>query len=152
MSFANDMERFLSKLHNRKEVLIHNVVQQAFISIRDGSAITGAPGQPVDEGVLIKSWRIVQVSRYVFRITTDDEPKASIIEDNRRGATLRSKVSGFHSVKLTRLGFRRILAHELEKMGKGRGNKMYAPRTPPKIMQARGKKGRFTRETGLTIG
>jgi hypothetical protein len=41
---------------------------------------------------------------------------APIIEDNRRGAVLRSRVGGFHSVKLTRNGWRRIVAYELAKV------------------------------------
>jgi hypothetical protein len=82
-------------------------------SITDGSAITGAPGQPVDTGVLRASWQL----------TFDDAQTASIstyvvyapqIEDgvSWRGLplTLRSAVGGWHSVKMTVLNFPRLAA------------------------------------------
>lgn len=79
-------------------------------SIVNGSPITGSPGQPVDSGRLKASWipEFPEANRFE---TTTNVPYARIIEDNLRGATLRSSVGGFHSVALTVAGFSRIVDH-----------------------------------------
>jgi len=82
-------------------------------SIKFGSATTGAPGQPVRSGNLLRSFhqegsKSAQDIFIVSRISY-----ANIIENNFRRATLRSAVGGFHSVKITRVNFRWIVRHEL---------------------------------------
>jgi hypothetical protein len=76
-----------------------------------GSAITGAPGQPVDTGNLKASWIGEFESATAWALTTKTE-YAPFIEngENAYGPfTLRSEVGGFHSVKLTRAGWGRIV-------------------------------------------
>ena len=62
-------------------------------------------------------------------------PYARIIEDNFRGAVIRSPFGGFHSVKLTNRGWHAIVAYELAIVkraipdGRGAGSKLRDPVT-----------------------
>jgi hypothetical protein len=93
-------------------------------SIRFGSEITGAPGQPVSTGFLINSWITDREADGSFTISTN-VAYAPVIEDNSRaafepqgvqapkrepgaGALPKSTVGGNHSVKLTRAGMDKI--------------------------------------------
>lgn len=76
-----------------------------------GSEVTGAPGQPVDEGILRGSWIGEFDSSTSWMLSTNVE-YAVYIEDggNDLGPfTLQSEVGGFHSVKLTRSNWDRIV-------------------------------------------
>lgn len=110
--FQQQMDRFIQKTRAREAALYEGVQEHVGRSIKFGSAVTGAPGQPVKSGDLLGSWRRDRRGVRFVRWTSD-LIYAGIIEDNRRGAQLRSKVGGFHSVKLTRAGFRAIVSHEL---------------------------------------
>ena len=91
-------------------------------SVRNGSEITGAPGQPVDQYELKPSFRAERLGDLVWQITTK-VAYAQAIEDGiqpsyvtakgtqvtPRRMTLRSNVGGFHSVALTRAGWDRIV-------------------------------------------
>lgn len=114
MSFEDDLRRFERKVRNQLDQVYNGTVVQLARSIVEGSALTGAPGQPVRRGDLKRSWRIIRVSKYISYIMTQS-PYAHIIEDNRRGAVLRSKTGGFHSVKLTRAGFHNVVRYESRK-------------------------------------
>ncbi len=108
MSFAGDLLRFRLKVERRANAVFVNVAASTKASITDGSPITGAPGQPVDTSFLKNSWQLTFPAPNVAEILTGCA-YARTIEDNLRGATLRSKVGGFHSVKLTRAGFPRLV-------------------------------------------
>lgn len=72
-------------------------------SVVHGSALTGAPGQPVDTGFLRSSWVASIVAQGVQEISTN-VAYAEFIEDGGNDLaafTLRSEVGGWHSVKLT---------------------------------------------------
>lgn len=72
-------------------------------SIRRGSEITGAPGQPVDDGDLLASWVESRPAPALWEFSTALN-YAPYIEDGGNDIgpfTLRSEVGGFHSVKLT---------------------------------------------------
>lgn len=119
LSFSEQLDRWVVKVMNREEELFRRVVAHVGRSIMYGSNVTGAPGQPVDTGALLASWRKggdeeAQIVRWFTELYY-----APIIEDNWRGATLRSSVGGFHSVKLTRIAFYRIVHYELRQMNKG---------------------------------
>ncbi len=85
-------------------------------SVLEGSELTGAPGQPVRTGNLLTSWQADRVSETRWELTTNTE-YAEPIEDggNSRGqfnparGDPRSEVGGYHSVKLTRTGWDRIV-------------------------------------------
>lgn len=94
-------------------------------SVTDGSALTGAPGQPVDTGNLKASWQQMFPEDWVGEVATVTEYAPAIEEGqqmpytNRYGTyvepqpmTLRSSVGGFHSVKLTRSNWDRIVESE----------------------------------------
>ena len=120
MSFAGDLQRFTEKLERRKRALFVNAVSHVETSIRKGSPVTGAPGQPVDTGELLNSWQTEFHGPGEASVTTN-AGHAQVIEDNVRGAQLRSEVGGFHSVKITRAGWPAIVEHEMEKLNQGDG-------------------------------
>lgn len=115
MSFASEVAAFAAKAKAREQALFVNVASAVKGSIVDGSAVTGAPGQPVDTGNLKDSWQLTFDDPNTAVISTG-VVYAPVIEDNLRGATLRSRVGGFHSVRLTVGGFERLVADELTKV------------------------------------
>lgn len=114
------MRGFDRKVQQQKRWLPRNVAAHVHRSIVTGSEVTAAPGQPVASGALRDSWKLRYRSDGTAESTTDS-PYAGIIEDNERGATLRSSVGGFHSVKLTRAGFSAIVEHEGKALMEGGG-------------------------------
>lgn len=113
MSFAKDLAAFTDRLRARETVLFGNVVQHVEESIKVGSTVTGAPGQPVDTGTLLNSWETEYVAPRIAEISTS-LGYAPIIESNERGATFKSPVGGAHSVRQTRMGFPAIVDHETD--------------------------------------
>lgn len=147
MTFTEQMQKFIRKAQSRERTVYQRSVEHAFRSVRYGSAVTGAPGQPVDTGELLASWELRSKGRREA-IMVSDLPYADIIEENRRGATLRSKVGGFHSVRLTRLAWRRIVRYELSRMGTGPGTGTGVPTAKTSVVrnqQPRDRRGRFGR-------
>lgn len=111
MTFGDDIEKFLGKLDGRNRDVFLNTVVAVQSSIVEGSAVTGAPGQPVDTGNLRASWRTEFEAADVAAITTN-VAYAPPIEDGEGPhgpLALRSQVGGFHSVKLTRNGFQALV-------------------------------------------
>lgn len=110
--FANQLNLFAAKAKRNTQAAFGIAVSIAYHSIVEGSALTGAPGQPVDTGALKASWLIAFNGRWNASISSD-LPYAHIIEAGI-GAygplTLRSKVGGFHSLALTRHAWPRVVA------------------------------------------
>lgn len=109
--FVNAIELFAGSLEPKAQRVAKHSVDLAYRSIRIGSAITGAPGQPVKSGDLLRSWKIVWIDKWTAEISSD-LIYAHLIEAGigRYGPlTLRSKVGGFHSVKMTAAGWERIV-------------------------------------------
>lgn len=102
------------------------IVEEATRSVVEGSALTGAPGQPVDTGYLKASWQTVFDSPSQATIGTNTVYAPSI-EDGVSYAhggtalTLRSPVGGFHSVALTVAGMDRIKKAVVERVKRERG-------------------------------
>lgn len=116
MSFKQQLDRIVLKTKKKEKALFQAIDAHVGRSILVGSSVTGAPGQPVKTGALLASWKRkssikARRSEYISRLYY-----AGIIEDNARGATLRSEVGGFHSVRFTRLGWQAIVKHELAKI------------------------------------
>jgi len=114
VSFQDDLDRFLAKLEQQRRDLFVGVATETLRSIQEGSALTGAPGQPVDTGNLKASWQLLFESETTALIQTN-VIYAPGIEDGINMTTgqrlvQRSPVGGFHSVRLTRAGFQRIVA------------------------------------------
>jgi hypothetical protein len=113
MSFASDLARFQRTVEARSQAVFVGVAAEAKTSIVEGSAITGAPGQPVATGNLRTSWILDFLTATRARISTNVS-YAPVIEDNARGVTFRNH--GPHSVKLTIAGFDRLVAHVTQRL------------------------------------
>lgn len=131
MAFADDIHRFSLKLERQSGDVFVGVAQAVHESVVEGSPVTGAPGQPVDTGALKASWQLTFPEQMLARVTTNldyAEPiengiqrpyvrsQASTFGFERihvtpRPMVLRSQVGGFHSVKLTRANFQRLVDH-----------------------------------------
>ena len=129
-----DFDRVMRNLRRKTASLPDLLGAEILVSIRDGSPITGAPGQPVVSGELRKSFKKTR-SRNLIRVFSTLF-YAHFIEEgvrerhhrqglfhwtsNRKVIGQRSTVGGFHSVKLTRVGLQKLLDHlvkQLEKVG-----------------------------------
>lgn len=104
-------------LRNRERDCFLNIVDHVEMSLLVGSHVTGAPGQPVDTGELINSWEKLVEARIRVATFMSSAPHAEIIENNARGAKLRSKVGGFHSIAITLANMNKIIAFEAGKIG-----------------------------------
>ncbi len=114
MGFADDMNRFNAKLEQRHREVFVGVASAVENSITEGSPLTGAPGQPIDKGVLIASWQLSFEEEWVALIgsggaAADYNRSIEDGEGPHGPLTLRSSVGGFHSVALTRAGFQPIV-------------------------------------------
>ena len=113
MTWEGDIENFINVLR-AKQLRVHlEVANRIHASITHGSATTGAPGQPVQSGNLINSWKVIRISPFLTQVSTG-VIYAPAIEDGVGGATgtslqVRSEVGGFHSVKMTRAGFQDLV-------------------------------------------
>lgn len=108
MTFSSELRAFADKAERRVNDVFVRSTEEVHESVVNGSAVTGAPGQPVDTGNLRTSWVDEFTSPATWRTTTGVE-YAPYTEDQVGGMTLRSEVGGFHSVKLTRGGWPRIV-------------------------------------------
>jgi hypothetical protein len=110
-AFGNQIQLFAGDLEPMTRAIMGKSVSLAYRSVTIGSAITGAPGQPVQSGALLNSWVIEWRGPWYAEITSD-LPYAHIIEGGI-GAygplTLRSNVGGFHSLALTSASWPRIV-------------------------------------------
>lgn len=129
--------------HNRQAIVqVGTMLEDTFLmcgalgleSIKYGSTLTGAPGQPVDEGRLLNSWQMEREGKDVIVIGTPEE-YAIPIEDGiqapytRKDGTqvtpgpivFRSEVGGAHSVALTVAGFDNIVEEAKNRTIRGGG-------------------------------
>jgi len=124
--FRDDLGRFARKMNQRAKDAHNRICDLAYESITEGSAITGAPGQPVDTGFLKGSWQNLFLGP-LSRLIATNVAYAPVIEENSRaayvpsgvqrpkpppgGSTTRHKstVGGNHSVALTRAGWQRLV-------------------------------------------
>ena len=135
MTFDADLKRFAIKVEARNRGVLENMATLVHDSIVKGSAITGAPGQPVDTGYLAGSW--IRVVGSVDAEIATDAQYAPVIEHNLRTAfdpkgkpapprvnpdgsfrrPIKSTVGGHHSVKLTVGAADRLLAEAVRELG-----------------------------------
>jgi len=144
-SFSRQLTEWVIDVNKRFAVCEAGIKAHVFHSVVNGSPVTGAPGQPVDSGVLIMSWkrsdgiplqppsavaaatksmagkknhRFTDVMIFSDPLNFVDKGEgyyAPVVEHNLYNYNLRSPVGGFHSVKLTVSNADRIFAAELEK-------------------------------------
>jgi hypothetical protein len=114
--FRRALARHTEKVNRREGVMFRNTVEHVERSIKFGSETTGAPGQPVRSGNLLKSFfRSGSLRSRNVTIAADltKAPYAPLIENNPNDMQLRSEVGGFHSIKITKINFRWIVRYEL---------------------------------------
>lgn len=122
---ANDDEQ-----NRRAMVEVHSVLEEVFLgcvfaameSIKVGSPLTGALGQPVDTGNLRNSWQLeFDAPRNPQRAEIGTRVQyAAAVEDavGPHGPVVygKSGVGGSHSVKLTVAGFPNIIADVMRRV------------------------------------
>lgn len=113
MNLDHDLAAFRLKVRQR---LLDVHVQSyllALESVTEGSAITSAPGQPVDTANLKGSWpansHIVGPMDALVITNVDYAPAVEEGIGPHGPMTLRSPVGGFHSVAITRANWQRIV-------------------------------------------
>lgn len=120
--FAAELEAFRLRCESRVRETFVGATDRVQASLVEGSPLTGAPGQPVDLGTLKNSF-VPQFTSGETWETTTNLVYAPLIEDGVSGKgtplTLRSKVGGFHSAKLTRAGWERIVDDAAKAAGGG---------------------------------
>lgn len=110
MGFGDRIALRVDRAKTKAKTAFPRICAEFQRSVVDGSELTNAPGQPVDTGRLKASW-IGEFQDENHFVLSTDVPYARIIEDNERGAQLRSSVGGFHSVALSVAGFGAIVDH-----------------------------------------
>lgn len=129
MAWSEDLERFRQSLRTKRRDVVLSVVRKVKQSVVEGSSVTGSPGQPVQTGFLKGSWDDFEEADWIWLVATNAEYAPSI-EDGLQEPyeradgtvvtpspmTLRSEVGGFHSVKLTRAGFEKIVREALREV------------------------------------
>jgi len=134
MSFAKDIQRFVTVVKTRNRAVFVGVANAAHQSIKFGRPETGAPGQPVDTGFLRNSWTIaigpseaiIGTNVAYARVVEDNgdrskynpagtmPPADSPLAGRKR---IKSTTGGAHSVKMTVAGANRLQAAVLREMG-----------------------------------
>lgn len=136
VSFQRQMENVVRTINARFEQLFYNVDAHVGRSIRIGSPITGAAGQPVKSGALLASWIRQRRGRWTTGWVSHS-PYAHVIEYNLRGAQLHSAVGGFYSVTMTRAGFRALVKYE--------NSRVRSVRFDPAVGRWRNTQGQFAK-------
>ena len=119
MTFSGDLKAFAAKVERRNKDIFVGCVNDVRTSVTEGSAVTTAPGQPVDTGALRASWRQEYPETWVGTVASYNIAYAEAIEEGigpHGKLTLRSEVGGFGSVKLTRAGWGNLVDDVVRKV------------------------------------
>ncbi len=121
--FDTAMARKIQQFSTLNAGILPAVAELTLESIRDGSPVTGAPGQPEVSGDLAESWHVEYPSPTVALIISQS-PYARQNEDGvQKGGkpyVQRSSVGGRHSIRLTRAAFP-LLVREAARRVQGGG-------------------------------
>lgn len=112
MSWDSDLAQFSALLGGRARATFEEVVTEVQRSVVEGSPLTGAKGQPVGaSGDLKGSWSLQRLSPWVAEVSTNDPGARTIEKGKRLGRRLRFRGGrgGAHSVRQTRVAFRRLV-------------------------------------------
>lgn len=132
MSYTSDIDRFTLKLKSRIADVVTDAALEVQNSIKFGSALTGAPGQPVGQypqgsgkvgGNLRESFHLTREDKYHATVATK-VVYAKGIEEGISGATgrpitIRSTVGGIGSIKMVRAAWQRIVDQAVRRQGGG---------------------------------
>lgn len=127
MSFGSDLRKFQRKVEQRAQAVRNGCVTEVARSLNEGSELTGAPGQPVAPdappgGRKLRGSFEEKIHSAALAEVSTTIPWAPDVEDGMKDGKpmqLRSDVGGFHSAKLTRAGFPRIVRHVMEEVKRG---------------------------------
>lgn len=110
-AFGDDLQKFVVFLRARQQSVFVDASAMALESIQNGSAISGAPGQPVQTAQLLTSWQLQIDSDTTATISTNTiyAPSIEAGVGKYGPLTLHSSRGGFHSVKLTVAAWPRIV-------------------------------------------
>lgn len=106
MTYNNGIAVHQAKVKTRYRNVFIGMTLDVERSIKEGSPVTGAPGQPRDTSNLFHSWIPRFLSQYVWQLATNVS-YAQFVEDNVNGVTFQNH--GPHSVKLTIAGADKLL-------------------------------------------
>lgn len=112
--FDDEIEAHLENLDRALLQTFRGSAEDVQDSITNGSAVTGAPGQPVQSGHLKGSFIPQFLEKWIWETTTM-VVYAPFIEEG--GYVKHSKVGGPHSVRLTRIGWDKIVEVNAKKYG-----------------------------------
>jgi hypothetical protein len=129
--FQNELDAFIAKAKRKNREIFSGAVKEVQTSVKVGSGLTGAPGQAVDTGFLLGSWRWTTEGpltavfstpvKYALAIEEGRPVTRAEGEDRPRGLpslpTPRPAASHFHSVKLTRGGWKFIVDDVAKRVG-----------------------------------
>lgn len=119
MSFAGDVAAWTHTVPQLAQQTFERSVDGLFISVVDGSPITGSPGQPVGEtGELRDSWR-KEIRADEAQIFTDHPGAPTIEAGLREGRRLTFHRGGPHSLKLTIASWPAIVAEAVQQVAHG---------------------------------
>lgn len=137
--FETDLLTWVGKVESRSLEVFSGVAEECERSIRYGSAITGAPGQPVSTGFLRASWQHLRPAAWLAEIFTNTA-YAPVIEEDLKSAfnphgkmpdktiekgggtrRIKSTVGGHHSLKMTINSFNKIVEHVTRRVNGGSG-------------------------------
>lgn len=108
------LREFNRKLDGLSSVLVPRLGELMYESIVYGSGLTGAPGQPEEEGDLIDSWTVTYPTEGGVSVTSDSEYARQNEDGVRPGGkpyVQKSPKGGRHSVRLTRRGLQTLVNH-----------------------------------------
>ncbi len=120
MTFASDLALFDAKIRTRQKRIFFGTANAMHRSIVFGSTVTGAPGQPVDQGDLKNSWFAEHIAEFLFATSTPiayaPGIEAGRSQKTGRRLILRSSTGGFHSVEITKDQFQKLVNSVVRKL------------------------------------
>jgi hypothetical protein len=112
MSFTAGLQQFAAKVPVKQRAVFTSTVAQLYGSIKDGSALTGAPSMPVAPGRFPRAGKLrddvtVSFTDEDHAVIYTTSPYALDVEDNPKGHTFNE--GGPHGWKMTVAAFERIV-------------------------------------------
>ena len=110
MGFADEVRQFAEDAKRKTRQVFTGCVTEVHESVTDGSSVTGAPGQPVDTGNLIRSWGPTFPSPLVGEVVTNVSYAQAIEDGEIRAHTRSAHTRGPY----TRSDGTEVAAHEVQ--------------------------------------
>lgn len=107
MGFREDLQRTARAVAIEHQAIVRGASHALYDAIRDGSPVTGAPGQPRHTDELYDSWTITETPDGATIESSSDH--AIFVEENVRQAHFKN--GGAHSVALSVTAFGSLLAN-----------------------------------------